>query len=90
MKNKSFLGHVDFFWNSLDITNKNIFYYLKSKYTKIYIHLNKCLSKCLNLNHLIIFYTSIFYLILCFKNFGQKNSIFGDSFKMKKIPHNLF
>jgi len=31
MKNNANLGHVHFFWNSLDITNKNIFCYLKLK-----------------------------------------------------------
>jgi hypothetical protein len=31
MKNNAILGHVDFFWNSLDITNMNIFHYLMSK-----------------------------------------------------------
>jgi hypothetical protein len=34
MKNNAILGHVDFFWNSLDITNKNIFHYLMSKNPK--------------------------------------------------------
>jgi hypothetical protein len=31
MENNAILGPVDFFWNSLDITNKNIFHYLMSK-----------------------------------------------------------
>jgi hypothetical protein len=34
MKNNAILGHVDFFWNSLDITNRNIFHYLMSKNSK--------------------------------------------------------
>ncbi len=34
MKNNAILGHVDFFGNSLDITNKNIFHYLISKSPK--------------------------------------------------------
>jgi len=28
------LGHVDSFWNSLDITNKNVFHYLMLKKSK--------------------------------------------------------
>jgi hypothetical protein len=32
--NNAILGHVDFFFNSLDIINKNIFYYLMSKNPK--------------------------------------------------------
>ncbi len=55
MKNNAILGHVDFFLNSLDIINKNIFYYLMSKNQKIYILLNKPLSKSLKLNVSIIF-----------------------------------
>jgi hypothetical protein len=35
IKNNAILGHVDFFGNSLDITNKKIFHYLMSK--KIFI-----------------------------------------------------
>jgi hypothetical protein len=53
IKKNAILGHVDFFWNSLDITNKNIFHYLVSKIQKN-IHLNKPLSKSLNLNVLIL------------------------------------
>jgi len=34
MKNNVILGHVYFFWNSLDIINKNIFHYLMSKNPK--------------------------------------------------------
>jgi len=34
MKNNVMLGHVDFFQNSLDIINKNIFHYLMSKISK--------------------------------------------------------
>jgi hypothetical protein len=34
MKKNVILGHVDFFWNSLDIINKNIFHYLMSKNSK--------------------------------------------------------
>jgi len=34
MKKSSILGQVDFFWNSLDIINKNIFHYLMSKNSK--------------------------------------------------------
>jgi len=34
MKNNAILGHVNFFWKSLDIINKNIFYYLMSKTSK--------------------------------------------------------
>jgi hypothetical protein len=34
MKNNVILGHVDFFWNSLDIINKNIVHYLMSKNSK--------------------------------------------------------
>jgi hypothetical protein len=33
---KKCLGHVDFFWNSLDIINKNIFCCLMSKNLKKY------------------------------------------------------
>jgi hypothetical protein len=56
MKNDAILGHVDFFWNSLDIINKNIFHYLWKKLMfKEDIILNKPLRKSLNLNVLIIF-----------------------------------
>ncbi len=34
MKKNAILGHVDFFKNSLDITNKDIFRYLMSKNPK--------------------------------------------------------
>jgi hypothetical protein len=50
MKNNVILGHVDFFLNSLDIINNDIFYYLMSKKSKKTIHLNKPLSTNLNLN----------------------------------------
>jgi hypothetical protein len=36
MKKNVILGHVAFFWNSLDITNKNTFH-LMSKFKKIFI-----------------------------------------------------
>jgi len=39
-KNNVILGHVDFFFNSLDIINKNIFHDFMSKIQKN-IHLNK-------------------------------------------------
>jgi hypothetical protein len=75
MKNNAILGHVDFFWYSLEIINKNIFHYLMSK-NPPKNHLNKPLSKSLNLNILIIFQASNFYLILYFKNFSNLFSIF--------------
>jgi len=53
LKNNAILGNVNFFWNSLDIINTNIFYYLMWKKLKKN-HLNKPLSKSLNLNVLII------------------------------------
>jgi hypothetical protein len=34
MKNNAILGHVDFIWNSLDITNKNIFHDFMSQISK--------------------------------------------------------
>jgi hypothetical protein len=34
MKNNVILGQVDFFWNSLDIINKNTFHYLMSTNSK--------------------------------------------------------
>jgi hypothetical protein len=38
MKNNAILGHVDFFWNSLDKINKNIFHYMMLKKSmKIFI-----------------------------------------------------
>jgi len=84
MKKNVILGHVDFFWNSLDITNMNIFHNLMAKNPKKN-HSNKPLSKSLNLNVLIIFWGSIFYLILCFKNFGNLFSMFWKKkFKLKK------
>jgi hypothetical protein len=54
VKKNAILGHVNFFQNSLDISNKNIFHYLMSKIKKD-IHLNKPLSKSLNLNRLKIY-----------------------------------
>jgi hypothetical protein len=51
MKNNTILGHVDFFWNSLDITN---IYIVNVEKFKEDIHLNKPLSKSLNFNVLII------------------------------------
>jgi hypothetical protein len=53
-KKNAILGHVDFFWNSLDIITKNISHYLMSKNPEKN-HLNKPLNESLNLNVLIIF-----------------------------------
>jgi len=39
-KKNAILGHVNFFQNSLDIINKDIFHYLISKKIKEDIHLN--------------------------------------------------
>ncbi len=38
MKKNAILGHLNFFWNSLDIINNNIFHYLISKIQKIYFY----------------------------------------------------
>jgi hypothetical protein len=40
-KNNVILGHVDFFFNSLDIINKNIFHDFMSKIPQKKNHLNK-------------------------------------------------
>jgi hypothetical protein len=34
VKSNAILGNVDFFWNSLDIINNNMFHYLMSKNSK--------------------------------------------------------
>jgi len=79
MKDNVILGHVDFLKNSLDIINKNIFHNLMSKKFKEDIHLNKNLSKSLNLNILTILEASTFLfnfmvsrtLAICFPFFWE-------------------
>jgi hypothetical protein len=86
MKNNVILGHVDFFWNSLDITKYEYISLLNVKESKNKIHLNKHLSKSLNLNVLIIFQALIFYLIWWFQGLWKLIYFLGSFLNEKNSP----
>jgi hypothetical protein len=89
MKKNAILGHVDFFWNSLNITNKNIFHDFMSKNSKnIFIQINlwarvSSFNYIIGIKFLFNFMVSK-TLAICFPFFG----IFFNFFM--KIPQICF